>query len=299
MPSQEIPILTEKGECMPRKKKKNISTLVDDIFNLIDIGVEEIDKDNLKDFLDTLKEETIRFLKPSEGEKKRLRLSAVGRHDRQLWFEINDPVKRKEIPQLRMRFFYGHLLEALLLFLAKEAGHDVKHQQKEVVLEGVKGHIDAVIDGVLVDVKSASDYGFKKFQTGGVFHSDPFGYIGQISSYMEAMDLEEGGFFVINKNSGNMTLMMMDELSTINAAKRVSDLKEIVKSDKIPEKCYEDVPFGTSGNRTLQNGCVFCNYKEKCWADSNDGDGLRVFTYANGPRYFTEVQKEPNVAEVM
>ena len=206
---------------MPRKKKKKISTLVDDILNLIDIGVEDISKTNLKNFLDTLKEETVRFLEPSEGERKRLRLSAVGRHNRQLWFEINDPIKRKEGPQLRMRFFYGHILEALLLFLAKEAGHDVKHQQKEVILEGVKGHIDAVIDGVLVDVKSASDYGFKKFQNGGVFNSDPFGYIGQISSYMEAMDIEEGAFFVINKNNGNITLMMMDELSTINAAKRV------------------------------------------------------------------------------
>ena len=284
---------------MPRKKKKNIATLVDDVLDLIDTGVEDISKTNLKNFLDTLKEETVRFLEPSEGERKRLRLSAVGRHNRQLWFEINDPIKRKEGPQLRMRFFYGHILEALLLFLAKEAGHDVKHQQKEVILEGVKGHIDAVIDGVLVDVKSASDYGFKKFQNGGVFNSDPFGYIGQISSYMEAMDIEEGAFFVINKNSGNITLMMMDELSTINAAKRVRELKEIVQSDKIPDRCYEDIPYGNSGNYVLQNGCVFCHYKDRCWSHSNDGAGLRVFDYSNGPKYFTKVLKEPNVAEVL
>ena len=126
-----------------------------------------------------MQEEVERFLQPYEGERKRLRLSAVGRTDRKLWYEINDPIPRKETPQLRMRFFYGHILEALLLYLATEAGHKVEHKQAEVVVEGIKGHIDAVIDGVLVDVKSASDYGFKKFKDGQLVNDDPFGYIAQ------------------------------------------------------------------------------------------------------------------------
>jgi hypothetical protein len=267
---------------MSKKKKKNIYTLIEDVQELI-LNV---------------KEEMVRFLQPTEGETKHLRLSAVGRDDRKLWYEINEPIKRKETPRLRMLFFYGHILEAILLYLAEEAGHKVEHRQKEVILEGVKGHIDAIIDGALIDVKSASDYSFKKFRDGSIISSDPFGYIGQISSYMEALEVEEGGFFAINKTSGDICLLMLDELMTINASERVRHLKKIIASDELPAKCHSDVPDGRSGNRILDKGCVFCDYKERCWTDANDGEGLRVFRYSNGYRYFTEVKKAPNVEEL-
>ena len=283
---------------LPRKKKK-IHTLIEDIHHLLQHGKEELDQDNLKEFLSVMQEEVERFLQPYEGERKRLRLSAVGRTDRKLWYEINDPIPRKETPQLRMRFFYGHILEALLLYLATEAGHKVEHKQAEVVVEGIKGHIDAVIDGVLVDVKSASDYGFKKFKDGNLVNDDPFGYIAQISSYMEGMELEEGAFFAINKNSGDLCLLQMDELMTINASERVRSIKKIVASKDIPDKCYDDKPEGASGNRIIDKGCSFCDYKYRCWSDANNGVGLRTFKYSNGWKHFTKVLKEPNVAEVL
>jgi len=284
---------------MPKTKKKHISTLITDVQELILNGKEELDTDKLNDFLELIKEEMVRFLQPYEGETKRLRLSAVGRDDRKLWYEINDPIKRKETPQLRMRFFYGHILEAILLYLAEEAGHKVEHRQKEVTLEGVKGHIDAVIDGALIDVKSASDYSFRKFRDGSLINADPFGYIGQISSYMEALDLDEGGFFAINKNTGDICMLPIDELMTINASERVRTLKKVVASKKIPPKCHEDIADGQSGNRILDKGCVFCDYKDRCWTDANGGEGLRVFRYSNGYRYFTKVSKVPNVDELL
>ena len=49
----------------------------------------------------------------------------------------------------------------------------------------------------------------------------------------------------------------------------------------------------------LSKDCVFCDYKNRCWQDTNNGEGLRVFRYANGYRYFTKVVKEPNVEEVL
>ena len=54
-----------------------------------------------------------------------------------------------------------------------------------------------------------------------------------------------------------------------------------------------------TGNRILKSPCTFCPYKFKCRSDSNDGAGLRVFTYAKGPVYLTKVIKEPNVEEVL
>ena len=279
--------------------KKSIKTLTTDIEELILNGKEELDQNNLEDFLSVVREEIERFLSPYEGERKRLRLSAIGRTHRKLWYEINDPVPRNESPALRMRFFYGHLLEALLLYLVTESGHKVEDRQKEVELEGVKGHIDAVIDGALVDVKSASDYGFKKFKQNTLEDNDPFGYISQISAYMEALDLDEGGFLAINKNNGEICMMQVDELMLINASNRVKHLKKMVKNKNIPERCFTPIPDGNSGNMILVKDCVFCDYKNKCWQDTNDGEGLRVFKYANGYRYFTKVVKEPNVEEVL
>ena len=115
---------------------------------------------------------------------------------------------------------------------------------------------------------------------------------------MEALEVEEGGFFAINKTSGDICLLMLDELMTINASERVRHLKKIIASDELPAKCHSDVPDGRSGNRILDKGCVFCDYKERCWTDANDGEGLRVFRYSNGYRYFTEVKKAPNVEEL-
>ena len=281
-------------------KNKNINTLLSDIDTLLLDGKKELDKDNLDSFLTTIKEDMERLLTPSEGERKRLRLSAIGREDRKLWYEVRDKKIRKESSSNKMRFFYGHLLEAVLLYFAKEAGHNVEKQQAEVVLEGITGHIDAVIDGVLVDVKSASDFSFKKFSKGTLFQGDdPFGYIGQISAYMEALDIEEGAFFAINKNSGELALLRIDELMTIKASERVRYLKKLVKSKEIPERCYDPEEYGVSGNMVVKKNCMYCNYKEECWSDANDGDGLRVFQYSNGLKYFTTVALEPKVEEIL
>ena len=51
-----------------------------------------------------------------------------------------------------------------MLLFARMAGHDVTEEQKELELDGVKGHKDATIDGWVCDIKSASSFGFKKFK---------------------------------------------------------------------------------------------------------------------------------------
>ena len=64
---------------MSKKKKKNIYTLIEDVQELILNGKEELDENRLDNFLEVVKEEMVRFLQPTEGETKHLRLSAVGR----------------------------------------------------------------------------------------------------------------------------------------------------------------------------------------------------------------------------
>ena len=116
---------------------------------------------------------------------------------------------------------------------------------------------------------------------------------------MEALDIEEGAFFAINKNSGELALLSIDELMTIKASERVRYLKKLVKSKEIPERCYDPEEYGVSGNMVVKKNCMYCNYKEECWSDANDGDGLRVFQYSNGLKYFTTVALEPKVEEIL
>ena len=74
--------------------------------------------------------------------------------------------------------------------------------------------------------------------------------------------------------------------------------KKAVKLKTPPERCYNPIPDGKSGNMQLPKGCVYCRHKFECHKDANEGKGLRVFKYSNGNRYLTQVPKVPNVIEV-
>lgn len=228
-----------------------------------------------------------------------LRMSQIGKPDRQLWYELKSPVEPAPIDgQTKLKFIMGDILEALLILLTDLSGHKVTEQQKEVEIDGVKGHKDCRIDGTLVDIKSASSYAFKKFKEGTIHTDDPFGYIAQISGYAEADKDEEAAFFAIDKSSGEMAVMKVEPIRMINAKQRIGKVKNFVSSDIPPARCYPDEEDGKSGNRKLAIGCVYCSFKEDCWKDANGGRGLRKFQYSNGIRYLTQVGKIPDVKEV-
>ena len=76
---------------------------------------------------------------------------------------INILIQKQDLlaPSTRIKFLYGHILEDLLILLSRVAGHTVTEEQKQVDVEGIKGHQDCKIDGELVDCKSASGFVFK------------------------------------------------------------------------------------------------------------------------------------------
>ena len=123
---------------------KKIETLVEDIydlFNLTPIERDEKEVDELIDkFGDMLKVHIKEFMysKPREGH---LRLSGIGKPNRQLWYDVNTKTTEESLPpSTRIKFLYGYILEELLLLCAEVAGHTVEAQQKEVSVEGVLGH---------------------------------------------------------------------------------------------------------------------------------------------------------------
>lgn len=283
---------------------KSIDTLVDDIYALFnDEEHHEPSEENLQALGKNIQELVRLRLARREDERSPLRFSNLGRPDRQLWYQANKPeVGERMSAKTFFKFLYGDVIEQLLLFLAKEAGHEVTNEQLELELDGIKGHIDATVDGVTVDVKSASPYSFKKFEDRTLLENDPFGYIGQISGYANVLTPNDGAaFLVADKVHGDIGLMKIGPEITKNfkPAERIEHLKEVISSKEMPPRCYPDEPEGKSGNMKLGTNCSYCAYKKDCWSDVNGGRGLRTFFYYGGPKFLTRVVREPDVKEMI
>lgn len=276
-----------------------LSTLVQDIYKKLD-GKANISQERI----DELGRRLAKVIGESlnDGNRKpKLSMSKFGTNcERKLWYEINASQDAEPLePWARFKFIYGHISEELALFLAEEAGRNVTKRQQEVELHGIKGHIDSIIDGILVDVKSTSTRQFDKFKYHTLEADDPFAYQKQLNMYMAALqedpDLKvkgEYGFLAINKEFGHM---VVDQYRTEKAKdweKEVSDKKEMLARSDPPSRGYTDVPDGKSGNRQLDVPCRYCPYKKTCWRN------LRTYAYSTGPRYLTQVYREPNVPEI-
>lgn len=276
---------------------KQIETLIPDIHELLIKGVEVSDEDAraFGEQMAVLVQERLKR-EPREGT---LRMSNLGKPDRQLWYEVNTPEDAEKMhPNSYLKFLYGDVIEALLLFLAKQAGHTVEGEQAELEIEGVKGHRDAVVDGVTTDAKSASPFAFKKFERGLQPEEDAFGYISQINNYIEAgkddplvSDKTRGAFLAMNKVTGDLALDIHQK-SPVPVEEIIKYKKEMVAQRLPPERCYEPEPMGKSGNMKLGLNCSYCAFKKKCWPE------MRTFLYATGPVFLTEVKEEPRVPEV-
>jgi hypothetical protein len=223
---------------------------------------------------------------------------------RKLWYKLHTPADAEPLgPGTRLKFLYGDIIEELVLTLARKAGHVVEHEQAHVEWNGITGRIDAVIDGMLVDVKSASSYSFKKFQGGLQRDDDAFGYLGQLAGYLlVARDLglvsdanrNRAAFLAVNKETGRLHLDVhkFSDQDLAQWSIDVQENKHEAEGDGTPIRAFDPVPEGKSGNLKLGVNCSYCDFKHSCWP------GLRTFLYSNKPVFLTEVVREPNVFEV-
>jgi len=239
------------------------------------------------------------FGREKREDNRRLRLSNIGRTDRYLWNHYNGTAGEELQPHTYVKFMYGHLIEEMLLFLTRMAGHTVTEEQRVCKVEGIVGHMDCKIDGVVTDVKSASSFGFKKFKDGTLANDDPFGYIDQIKAYAHDCGETKVGWLTMDKANGHLTYLKYD-LENVESEKlkepivdRIKHIKQLVEGDEPTEYCYDPVPDGKSGNMKLAMGCSYCQFKEHCYPN------MRVFAYSYGPKYLVDVVKEPKVQEVM
>lgn len=276
---------------------KKIDTLVADIYEAVDKGV-EVSHEDASAFADDF----AKMLKGRLSERRGnpyLRISNLGtKCDRKLWFNLNRPeLAEPLLPHVKLKFLMGDVWEAVLLFLARVSGHKVEGTQDEIELHGVKGHRDAVIDGTIVDVKSASSFSFKKFEEGLTPEKDEFGYLTQLDSYLEhgqndeiVTNKEEAAFLAGDKQLGTITLDRHKRLG-VDYEKLVQEKQKMLSQTNPPPRAFQDVPDGKSGNRKLDTHCSYCDFKFACWP------GLEKYNYSGRPRYLTVVKKAPRVSK--
>lgn len=295
---------------------KRIDTLVTDIYALLDSGSAHTPDPataahHAMNIGGELAKATLIRDKPREIGK--LWASDLGKPClRQHWYNFNMPEQAEPLTgNTKFKFLYGNLIEEAVLYLGKEAGHSVEDQQAAVKHTfgdwEVSGRIDAVVDGVLVDVKSASTYSFNTYKEGITSMNDTFGYLWQLSFYSNYHELpsvtnDSTGFVWVDKTLGHIAYTgvasWLVNPNTIKA--RVADIAKVVEGtermmpNRIPTK-----PYGKSGNWALDTACSYCAYKDKCWEETNNGKGLRTFLYSNRPVHLTDVAREPKVPELV
>jgi hypothetical protein len=274
-----------------------INTLIRDIYKLFTDRYTP-NPENVKTFGNNLAS-IVEDRLSEEKNQAYLRPSNIGQPcDRKLWYSINTPDKAEPLsPTVKFKFLYGDIIEALVLFLAAEAGHKVEGCQETVEIAGVKGKRDAIIDGVLVDVKSANSRSFKKFEEHTLDKDDAFGYRKQLSFYLNASKKDErlttkdrAAFLAVDKELGHLALDFHG--SDEDWEKIIEEKRDLLASPVPPERAFKAVPEGKSGNERLTVPCTYCAFKKICWP------GLRTYIYSNGPMFLTHVERAPKVTEV-
>jgi hypothetical protein len=284
---------------------KSIDTLLRDIAGILKNGRDEavLDPENYIKFARNMGKLAIDQIAPEERvrtSKNMVRASELGTKClRQHYYKVNEPDKAEQLPgNVRFKFMYGNLIEEMVLLLAREAGHTVEHEQEVVTYTtsagtDIVGHIDAQIDGVVVDVKSASPYGFEKMLNKTDW-DDTFGYKPQLSFYHLYFPYgvsNDPRFLLVDKVSGRLGFGYMGTVHGNTLSDMADDLADAAQHGTELVLPRQRVKPHSRGE-TLPVVCSYCAFKRHCWRDANDGAGLRAFSYSTGPVFFTEIKPQ-------
>lgn len=210
---------------------------------------------------------------------KTLYISEIGHPCvRKLWYKVRPELFKPASynPAALFKFIYGDLIELLFLTLAINSGHAVTHYQHsiEVPVEGtewkIRGRCDAVIDGVLIDVKSASPMAFNKFKDFETLSkNDSFGYIMQLITYWSNIpDISNTtGFVAIEKVTGDIVVPTIEVHSEVPQ----SIYRDLVESCEQEEEPHRMTGWYETTKKTLEKHegsisatCNYCEYKDVC-----------------------------------
>lgn len=281
---------------------KSITTLIPDIYDVVQKKEGPFTPEAIRCLGEEVSHRIAsQFETDAGGQSKRgLRLSRLGPAcPRALWYSIHHPEMAEQLPPwATIKYTYGHILEAMVIALAKAAGHTVEGEQDELNVDGITGHRDCVIDGCIVDVKSSSSRGFAKFKDGSIAQDDSFGYLDQLDAYLVGSledplvtTKDKGYLLAIDKTLGHMALYSHDIRET-RIRNRIAEYKRTASLPFAPDCTCGTRPEGKSGNISLDTKASYNVFKHCCFPH------LRTFLYANGPVYLTQVVRKPDVPEI-
>jgi hypothetical protein len=200
---------------------------------------------------------------------------------RKIWYNLHPETHPAPVNAVdSLKFKYGHLIEEVTLTYAELAGHEVQHRQMKLVesMEStsgdrwlVRGKIDAVIDGVLVDVKSCSRSVFQDLSS----------YYEQVRWYAKAGGWKEAGILAVEKSSGRMRYeaVPLCHGGTGRIQTFHGDTLDELSATTPPDR---SLIFHPGSNGKMPDGCLWCPHKYRCWPD------LVAYKYAYGPEFFVE-----------
>jgi len=211
----------------------------------------------------------------------RMRMSNIGRPLCQLWYDKNKPEAGVDMPvNFLMNMMIGDIVEAVFKGVLTEAGVDFSDGFNSTLTAGkhkINGTHDLIMDNKVDDIKSASQWSFNnKFKDYETLKAhDAFGYIAQLAGYAKALNVDPGGWWVVNKANGDFKYVsawdMKVEVDDIIA--EVAD-----KADKLEvntfkrefEPVEETFRRKATGNKILGEACGWCKYRYDCWPDVQD-----------------------------
>jgi hypothetical protein len=223
----------------------------------------------------------------NEGEREfKVSMSGIGKP---LCIQQRAKAKdKKELdpPNLKTKFAYGYLTEALVMSIIEAAGIKVESFQEEVEVDlggkqPIQGTLDVVIDGKVWDIKSTASRSFYSVYSkpdgfDKLAADDAFGYIPQGYLYAEGKGLPFGGWIALNKESGEIAVLeaptgAKGEKYRLAALAEAKANQLALESDQPFERCYGPVQDTISGkptgHKTLHLRCRYCPYKQVCWGD--------------------------------
>ena len=169
-------------------------------------------------------------------------------------------------------FQMGNILEEPTLRLITDAGYKIEQHQRDFVYPQtgkvlVTGHIDCIIsDGAesyVADVKTCSPFVWEKLPT-DIVSAAPFNefsrydymrkYPAQLQLYMFGLEIPQGLFIFVNKNSGRLKIigMELDYEYTEDILQKAARINEHVENQTLPERTVDD------------DVCDRCGYRDGC-----------------------------------
>ena len=246
------------------------------------IGEAEMSEEIIERFGERCKESIRRQFNPEKRDFS-IRMSSIGKPLCQQQMEKAGAERERMKPELKMKFAYGDLTEALMMAIMEAADIKIEGFQEKVSYKlgktNIKGTLDVIIDGKVYDIKSVSKFGFEfKFGHPDGFQKmvddDAFGYVSQGYLYGEAKELPFGGWIAMCKETGKYSVLKTPVNGEPYKRKAIADARKNADSlnrDDPFKRCFEpkmDTYYKkATGEHCLELTCSYCDFKKACWGD--------------------------------